>query len=479
MKNYWIHEHEKNEEYWYGVCLARERISVWLRLKRELSPREFHSEWLEQERDIFQRIEHEKHDKYGSYEVMARKKKVDAFFDELEKSAGVKMLQDVGKSQYFIDTGNLALNYICSGKFIGGGVPGGKITEVYGPPAGGKSLLGLTVLGATQRMGGIAVMLDCERASNPVFAETAAHVDTSKLVVAEPISIEQVVTKITNLTNKIRAHYGTDTPICFMWDSIGVTPTEREWKETDLPETYTKEQFKKIVGSLEKPGERARAAGDALRKLNPFLSENNATLFIINQLRQKIGVQFGSDETGAGGGKALEFYCSCRVRTAAGAKIEAKEDKKRTSKHTSKSLGVNLRFRNTKSRCFTPFLNTSEVQLYFDKGVNPLGGLLSVMMAAGRVEKVSSGNYKVLEPWCGDSEIKFKSSEVRNDIPAELVQKCPAIIDAETEQEAVDYLNVYGAAIELSTSDTTQNVPVEGGDEEIANPLDEMLSEGE
>ena len=327
------------------------------------------------------------------------------------------MLEEIGASQYFLDTGNLALNYICSGKFISGGVPGGKITEVYGPPAGGKSLLGMTVLGSTQRKGGIAVMLDCERASNPVFAETAAHVDTSKLVVCEPISIEQVVTKITNLTKQIRAHYGMDIPICFMWDSIGVTPTEREWKETDLPENYTKEQLKAIAGSLEKPGERARAAGDALRKLNPFLSENNATLFIINQLRQKIGVLFGSDETGAGGGKALEFYCSCRLRTSAHAKIEAKEDKKKMSKLTKKSLGVNLSFRNMKSRCFTPFLNTSQVQLYFDNGVNPLGGLLSVLMAAGRVEKVSNGNYKVLNPWCGDEEITFKSSEVRNDVP--------------------------------------------------------------
>ena len=337
----------------------------------------------------------------------------------------------------------------------------------------------MTVLGATQRMGGIAVMLDCERASNPVFAEAAAHVDTSRLVVCEPISIEQVVTKITNLTKQIRAHYGNDIPICFMWDSIGVTPTEREWKETDLPENYTKEQLKAIAGSLEKPGERARAAGDALRKLNPFLNENNATLFIVNQIRQKIGVLFGSDETGAGGGKALEFYCSCRLRTSAHAKIEAKEDKKRTSKLTSKSLGVNLSFRNTKSRCFVPFLNTSMVQLYFDKGVNPVGGLLSVLMAAGRVEKVSNGNYKVLEPWCGDEEIKFKSSEARNDVPAELLQKCPTLVDAVSEQEAVDYLSTYGAAIELSASDTTEDVPVTDDEgNEIQNPLDE-LSEGD
>jgi recombination protein RecA len=409
---------------------------------------------------------------------MARKKKEDTYLEDLAKDFGAKMLIDIGTSQYFIDTGNLALNYICSGKFIKGGIPGGRITEVYGPPAGGKSLLGMTVLGSTQRMRGISVLLDCERASNPIFAENAAHVDVSKLVVTEPISIEQVTTKITNLTKKIREHYGNDVPICFLWDSIGVTPTEREWKETDLPENYTKEQMKATTGSLEKPGERAKAAGNALRKLNPFLNEQNATLLIINQIRQKIGVLFGSDETVAGGGKALEFYCSCRLRTSAHAKIEAKEDSNKTSKHTKKSLGVNLSFRNMKSRCFMPFLNTSQVQLYFDRGINPLGGLLSVLMAAGRVQKASKGNYKVLEPWCAGNDIKFKSSEDRNDVPVELVRACPSVIDAESEDEVVDYLNIYGEAIELSTSGNTEDVPTSDDLEDNA-PIEDMFAEEE
>lgn len=406
---------------------------------------------------------------------MAKKKAVkkDNFLDELFACTdGGKILKDVGKSSYFLDTGNLALNYISSGKFIKGGLPGGKIIQVYGPPSGGKSLLGNTILGSCQRLGGWSILLDCERASNPKFAETAAHVDIENLIVYEPISIEQVTTKITNITKKMREHFGVDVPICFVWDSIGVTPTEREWRETDLPENYTKEDLRRIAGSLEKPGERARAAGDALRKLNPFLSEHNATLFIINQLRQKIGVLFGSDETTAGGGKSLEYYCSSIIKTSAHAKIEEKANSKSTSKHTKKALGVNLSFRNQKNRCFTPFLNTAQVQLYFDKGVNPVGGLLSIFMAAGRVEKLSGGNYIVTEEWSDGNEIKFKSSEERNDVPIDLLLKCPKLIDAESEQEVADYLSIYGEAIDLANSGTTEDIPVSDEDE-IKNPLDD------
>lgn len=404
---------------------------------------------------------------------MPRKKKEDSFFDNLLSKTGGQALKDIGKSLYYIDTGNFALNYICSGKFINGGLPGGKIIEVYGPPMSAKSLLGYTVLGTCQRLGGISVLLDCERAANPDFAAAAGHVDVDKLVIYEPISIEEVKRKIMAATKEIRAHFGNEIPILFVWDSVGVTPTEREWKETELPEEYTKEQYKAIVGSLEKPGERARACGDALRQLNPFLSESNATLFIINQIRQAIGVVFGDDEVTAGGGKALPFYASTRLRTSAHAKIMAKKEKGASAKpKTEIPLGVNLTFRNKKNRSFTPFLTTSDVQLYFDRGINPLGGLLSVLVAAGRVEKSgAAGNYKVNEPWANGKEVKFKSSEARNDVPGDTLLQCPALVDAESEEQVYKYLDIYGAAIDLSISDTTEEVEIKEDD----NTIDEAL----
>ena len=208
---------------------------------------------------------------------------------------------------------------------------------------------------------------------------------------------------------------------------------------------------------------------EILQRLNPFLNEHNATLLIINQTRQKIGVMFGSDQTKAGGGKALEYYCSSIIKIASTTKIE---DKNLSSKHTKKLLGVNLSFRNEKNRCFTPFMNTAQVQLYFDRGINPVGGLLSILLAAERIEKSSAGNYKVVEELSDGKEIKFKSSEARNDVPVELLLECPALIDCETKEEVVEYLNTFGEAIELSTSDSTQDVPI-GEEVDDGNPLNE------
>lgn len=375
---------------------------------------------------------------------MAKKEKKvekveDDFFEDLAKQTGGGLLRDVGKVAYFIDTGNLSLNYICSGKFITGGLPGGKITEVFGPPSSSKSLLGSCLLGSCQRMNGIAILLDCERASNADFTEQAGHVDTSRLVVHEPISIEQCESKIIAITKAIRAKKK-DVPILFVWDSIGVTPTEREWKEIDLPETYSKEEFKKIVGSQERPGERARAAGDMLRKINPFLNDNNTSLFIINQIRSNIGVLYGDPDVTAGGGKALEFYASCRLRTGLRKKIF---DTKK------KPIGVNLIFTNKKNRAFNPGLSVEGVKLFYQNGINPLSGLLSTFLMAGRIEEATGKNmYKVSAAYLpGDDEVTFKSTKEKNDVPLEVLQKCPTLIDATSQAEVDAYMSIYKDAI--------------------------------
>lgn len=389
-----------------------------------------------------------------------RKKKSseEDFFNEIVSSTGGQVFDDAGKVSYFIDTGNLALNYLCSGKFKTGGLPGGKIIEVYGPPATSKSLLGYCILAGVQRMGGIGIYLDCERAGNADFAKQAGHVDTSKLIVYEPISIEQVEKKILTVVRKIRERYGNDVPVCIVWDSIGVSPTEREWSETDLPENPTKAQLDAV--GKERPGERARAAGDLLRKVNPFLAENNVTLFIINQVRQAIGVLFGSDEVTSGGGKALPFYASTRLRTSAQKDIKDKE--------RDVPVGVNLTFRNKKNRSFTPGLFTKGVQLYFHAGINPLGGLLSALINAGRIKPAGKGGmYQVQEPWAGGKEVKFKSSKERNDMPLEPLLECPSLIDAETKEEVEEYMAIFQTATELFNSGTTQEVDIKGEDSDF------------
>lgn len=359
------------------------------------------------------------------------------FLKGLAADTGGQMMCDMGQSRYFIDTGNLALNRILSGKYIGGGLPGGQITEVYGPPASAKSLLGNCVLGAVQRMGGIAVYLDCERAGNPDFAKNAGHVDIEKLISYEPISIEECERKIRVAVEKINEHFGIEIPKLFVWDSISVVPTEREWKVAELPENATKEAIK-AAGGNERPGERARAAGDMLRRLNPLLNDANASLYVINQTRQKIGVLWGSPETTGGGGKALPFYASCRIRTSASGFIKDK---------FKVPCGVQLNFENKKNRSWRPFGKVEKVDLFFDKGINPLGGLLTSLRYAERI--VGPSNWTVQEPWANGETVKFKAA-LEADMPEEILLRCPSLIDAKDEREVKEYLDTWRGAINLS-----------------------------
>ena len=391
------------------------------------------------------------------------KEKDTDFFADLAEHTGGRVLKGLGDSRYFVDSGNLALNYINSGRFMGGGWPTG-IIEIFGPPASAKSLFAYAALGACQRMGGISILLDCERAANERFAVSAGHVDENQLIIQTPLFIEEVERKIYSMTKLIRDKKGDDIPIFFAWDSIGVSSCEREWKETNLPEEYTQEQFKKIVGGKEQPGERAKAAGRLLRKVNPFLDENNATLFVINQTRVAIGA-YGDPEVTAGGGKALPFYANCRVRTWPRKQIEHKERKI--------PIGVNINLKNKKSRSFCPFLGTTNVQLYFASGINPLGGLLEVLIDAGRV--VGKGTYTVQQPWAGGEEIKFKASKERNDVPMDLILRCPALVDADSKKEVEDYLAVYSDAYKLSMSDDLVEKDMANDNSADEPDIDEIL----
>lgn len=399
---------------------------------------------------------------------MPKKKKKEelSFEQQLAAHSGGQVLEDVGKCRYFMDTGNLALNYCTSGKFIGGGFPGGKITEVYGPPASSKSLLGYTVAGAVQRQGGFSIVLDCERAINPDFAMTAGHCDPSKIVVVHPFFIEECESKIINMIRFIREHKGDDVPIFFVWDSIGVAPCKREWSETELPEEYSQADFKRLVGANQQPGERAKRAGEMLRKVTPFLDEYNTTMFVINQTRQKIGVMFGSDETTAGGGNALPFYASTRVRTGAAKSI--KDTKKKIP------IGVSLKFTNKKNRSFTPFLSCENIPLYFNQGIDPLGGLLEALINAGRVEKVSNGNYKVLPEYAGGTEYSFKASATRGDVDEDVLKSCPAVVDAKDESEIKAYLEPFKAAMDLRNDPDLTEENLDDEAEDLAVKMSQM-----
>ena len=402
---------------------------------------------------------------------MGRQKKVvagDDIFAELAAETGGEVVGESEKaSSYYIDTGNLAINYCCSGRFIKGGVPGGRLTEIYGPSASSKSLLGTNLLFGCQKLGGVPVLIDSENAVNKDFIKKASHADLNKILRYTPETLEDCFHTMYRVIDKVRSKPGyEEKPLVIIYDSISVSPCKREFRETDLPEDYSKEQFKKIVGGNEQPGERAKICSKELRKLNTVMEENNVSVVIMNQIRDKIGVMYGSPETTAGGGNALPFYASLRFRTQTQKKIEEKV----SGLAKKKSIGINLKIQNKKNRSVRPFIEVENIPLFFEKGINPVGGLLGALLDADRLTASGAGNFKVKPEFIGngEEEYKFKSSLERNDVPLQVLYDNPKLIDAATADEIREYLEPFKGAIEASDNPDVEAFDVsDGSDEEI------------
>lgn len=385
--------------------------------------------------------------------IMGRKKISDGgddIFAELAAQTGGEVVGESDKaSSYYIDTGNLALNYCCSGRFITGGVPGGRLTEIYGPSASSKSLIGTNLLFGCQKLGGIPILIDSENAVNKEFIQKASHADLNKIIRYTPETLEACFHKMYQAIEFIRKNEKyKDKPIVIVYDSISVSPCAREFREVDLPEGYSKETFKKIVGGNEQPGERAKICSKELRKLNTVMEEANVSVVIMNQIRDKIGVMYGNPETTAGGGNALPFYASLRFRTQTQKKIEEKV----AGLAKKKAIGINLKIQNKKNRSVRPFIEIENIPLFFEAGINPVGGLLGALLDAGRLEAGGAGNFKVKSDFIcnGESEYKFKSSLERNDVPLQVLYDNPKLIDASSTEDVRKYLEPFRSAIELS-----------------------------
>jgi len=386
-------------------------------------------------------------------------KKVKDIFQELADKSGGTLLGNEPPVRYYIDSGNLAVNYLCSGKFFGGGFPGERIIEILGPSSGGKSLWACNLARGIQILGGIPIYLDTENALNPIFAAKASHLDPYKMVRITPKDgidcLERAFLKIHNIIRAVRER-GNDSPLLFIYDSIAVSPSERELSETYLSENFTEKEWKSVVGNKEQPGERAKICNKEFRKLEGVLSKNNATLLVVNQVRQKIGVRYGNPEVGSTASTVLEFYSCVRLRLSAHKKIENK---------LKKIIGVNLKVKNIKNRLFTPFVVAENVQLFYEKGVNPLSGLLTLLLQEGRITTSGKGTYAIKEPWASGQEITFRANKTNNTIDAETLLKCPALVDAKDESEVQTYLDTFSEAINHSLSDDV--VERELNDEEM------------
>jgi recombination protein RecA len=342
-------------------------------------------------------------------------KALDAAITQIEKSYGKGSVMKLGDSSAHMNvetvpTGSLSLD-IALGL---GGVPKGRVVEIYGPESSGKTTVALHMVAEVQKRGGIAGFIDAEHALDPVYAKNIG-VDIDNLYISQPDNGEQAL----EITETMVRSGAVDIVIV---DSVAALVPKAEI-DGEMGDAHV--------------GLQARLMSQALRKLTGIISKSNCVVIFINQLREKVGVLFGNPETTTGG-RALKFYSSVRL------------DVRRTEslKQAGEVIGNHVRVKVVKNKIAPPF-REAEFDIMFGQGISREGDILDLAAKEDIIEKSGA--------WYAYQGNKIGQGREN----AKLYLKQNPVICAEVEKKVREHYGLQGDVVVPETSESAADSAAE------------------